>query len=808
MNPKYKFELSAGLLTRIAKPNYKDGLAIDYTKESGQEFYRGRLAGQLVFQGDDYTFIESKAIDTRFGLVIYITYDGGANWMQYWAGEFWKTDCEFNENDKTASVTPEVKDRYNAILAGMEKEYNLIELTPEITPFIADKRPMVQVYVPGQSVIGCFLSGMWWEQDCEAVSDEGTLISDYYFSFVKGERVIEVQTQTGTPALPARFFGAKPTNWNDNYSYTNGGFTFKMEFQTISGTPRFIYSIEQGGITLWQTSQGVPYYPQLVSLIPVGGGATGLVNVLIRDINVFARYLCDTEEINGNPTNSLSDTDIVPENRNYTRAIGYNFPDTIHFGTQTTATPTQWGLYQPGQYYLPPTSILYPEMFPVARNAWGEFSIWFCFSAMDWLVEQSGRQPFTLRYVYPLASVLSVLLAKVAPGVTFQGTDTYSLFFYGDNPVYSGGQIGITPKSNVVSAGYDQPAQKAPITLRDVLDMLRDCFRCYWWIDSNNRLRIEHILYFRNGGSYSGTPTIGIDLTTMYAKHNGKPWAFGQDKYKFEKPAMAARYQFGWMDEVTQLFEGYPIEISSNYVQKNNIEQVTINKFTSDIDYILLNPGAVSKDGFVLVEASRIDLLDSPISVQTRSTDGYAKLFDYPLAYGPCATIYMSVSVGYADIYYYDSADNAVGQGPRITGTDSAAITIPDEAAYIGVISQAPGATITLDSVYPDYPKLDYYNFADDNGDHILQNAFLSFAWLQEYYAYDMPALDYSINGEAKVALGVKKLKSQEVSFPALIEPDLVNLIKTNLGNGTIEKLSITLLSRFAKATLRYDTEQ
>jgi len=40
-----------------------------------------------------------------------------------------------------------------------------------------------------------------------------------------------------------------------------------------------------------------------------------------------------------------------------------------------------------------------------------------------------------------------------------------------------------------------------------------------------------------------------------------------------------------------------------------------------------------------------------------------------------------------------------------------------------------------------------------------------------------------------------------------LYDPDMVKLIKTQLGNGTIQKISINLSSRNAKATLKYDTE-
>ena len=142
-------------------PIYKDDLAKNYEKESGQEFFRAKLSGKLTFQSDDYTFIVSKAFDTQFVLEIFISYNAGQSWTSYWRGTFWKTDCEFDDDAQTVVVQPTVLDQYNDILAGLDKEYNLIDLAPSMAQIQADKRPMVQVYVPGQNVIGCFLSGMW-----------------------------------------------------------------------------------------------------------------------------------------------------------------------------------------------------------------------------------------------------------------------------------------------------------------------------------------------------------------------------------------------------------------------------------------------------------------------------------------------------------------------------------------------------------------------------------------------------------------------------------------------------------------------
>lgn len=241
MNPIYKFQLSAGNDTRQAFPVYKDDLAIDYALEQNQEFYRGKLSGKLTFQKDDYLFIRNKAFDTQFDVVISISYDGGQMWAVYWSGQFWKTDCQFNEDDQTAIVTPNVNDRYNAVLAGMDKEYNLIDLAPVIQPVKLDKRPMIQVYVPGQTVIGCFLSGMWWEQECESVLETDTVKIDgktyhaleykYHFALNKKQRILDI-TQTGGPALPDFAMGAP--DGAQLFDITKDGYRFRAYYDDVT----------------------------------------------------------------------------------------------------------------------------------------------------------------------------------------------------------------------------------------------------------------------------------------------------------------------------------------------------------------------------------------------------------------------------------------------------------------------------------------------------------------------------------------------------------------------------------------------
>lgn len=826
-------------VTPIAYPIYKDDLAKDFEKESNQEFFRPKLSGKLTFQSLDYDFIVAQPFDFQFVLVISISYDAGQTWTPYWRGTFWKTDCEFDDDAKTVVVQPTVWDQYNDVLAGMDKEYNLIELAPEIVPVKADKRPMIQVYVPGQSVIGCFLSGMWWEQEAEPESDETKLVNDFKFSLNKVFTIADVSGSM-SPQLPVifgkSFLGNARFNPREMGTYEFTGSEYKLVYAYYGGSGGSVYSWTIirifDNVSLWAYSvnnQIPPELPHNVTLTPVSGSnASGNVSLYVHDMPVYSRYVLDTPTISGLQTYPIPDDDIVENNRNYTRVIGYYFPDTIYFSEELTDTPNQWGLYQPGEYYKPPYLYWSPELFPVSRNAWGRVSIWFTFSTFDWIVEESGRQPFKIRHAYPIASVISVLLAKIAPGITHDATTNYSQFLYGTNLIGITQTLLITPKSNIVTAGYDQPAQKAPITLKNVLDMLRDCFRCYWFIDEQNRFRVEHIQYFRNGGSYSGSPVVGIDLTAQEVTRSGKKWAFARDKYNFDKPNMPARYQFGWMDDVTQLFEGFPIDIISKYVNPDNIEQIDVSKFTSDIDYILLNPGEISKDGFVLLSATKDasgipsagivnGYVNANNSTLTITGSNYTMQY-FPVQGGKRVKISATITSSYTTTFAF--ASFIAGSGPASGGAQaqiihpfsgpenySAYFTAPEDGyIYIQQIiannTQATNIVVANDEL-----ALPYYNYVIDSNDHYLQNAFVAFCILQQYYAFDMPAPHYEINGVQMYAQGTKKLKNQTIRFPSLTDPDLLELVKTNLGNGVIEKLSVNLSSRNVNATLKYDTE-
>ena len=230
-------------------------------------------------------------------------------------------------------------------------------------------------------------------------------------------------------------------------------------------------------------------------------------------------------------------------------------------------------------------------------------------------LDTPNRKKYTLQHAYTIESCISVLLQQITRDVYFLNTSSRFLSqdsrYNNVNPVSSlAFNVLITQKTNILKGEYDQPAQKAMVTLKQIFDMLRDCFQCYWYItkeDDGYELHVEHISYFINGLRYpgwDGTANVSKDLTQLVHPRSGKPWSYGSSEYSFEKENMPAWYQFEWADDVTFPFKGYQIEILSNYVKKDNIETISVNKFVSDVDLMLLNPSAFNEEGFALLIAN------------------------------------------------------------------------------------------------------------------------------------------------------------------------------------------------------------
>lgn len=842
-------------------PNYKDDLAKEYELETNQRFYRPKLSGKITFQLYDYDYIRAQSFETMFVLYIYKSNDLGASWSQYYKGKFMNTDCEFSDDDKKCTVQPDTLDEYNDVLAGLEKEYNLISLAPEIVRMNLDKRPLIQVYIPGDSVVSCFLGGDYWEQDANAVDNRNDLVNKYYFALCNLLKEIRI-TVNGTPTEANGVYAGRMSVGNINNTFTgtlspdiaNGyyieasqqyappffGVVLYRLIRRSDNQPMFTYTATLPGNQPWDN---VTFTMQPVQ----GSGATGTVTAEMATYNIYARYLCDVDKINDLNTYALPTEDIVENNRNYKRAIGYAI-DVAYISNNYSSNPTEWGLLEPGKYFMPPYSIWGQAFFPIARSTWRYASVWFGFSAFDWILEEQARKTYMLRDAYPVASCIQQILAQFAPGITHQATPEYSEFLYGNSsPLHNRKfTLLVTQKTNILVGDYDQPAQKAPTTLQQFTNMLRDCFRCFWYIE-DGKFKIEHILWFRNGGSYSYNPVIGTDITQLRLRRNGKPWGFASSSWSFDKVDMPERYQFEWMDDVTKGFEGYPIDILSKYVTAGKIENVSVSGFTTDVDYMLLNPGEISKDGFALFAA-----VDSQYIPDNYSTGGAGVTANVESG-GIFGNVLLTIGQTAAGTGFVQNNNISVPPGGSFRVRFSARLTTGTaQTLAVGVIASNSvtgiiavnltnqNQTFTFDLVndmpndmYPGFTifseqkvvgnvilvtdftvevrnqyKLPYWNYSINGLDYILQNGLMSWLYLQpQFYIYDLPARRVKINNSETYAQGIERKKKQVVEYPSNDDPNPMQLIKTYIGNGQVNKISITLHSRMNKVTLNYDTE-
>lgn len=733
MTPKYRFFLQIGEdgTKQTVRPNYKDDLTLDYELETNQRFYRAKLSGKINFVRADYDIINDAPFDSEFFLYIEKSDDWGQTYNQYYKAKFMKTDCTFNDDDKLVTVQPETIDQYNDVLAGLEKEYNLIELTPQIEYLTIRKRPLIQIYVPGDSIVSCFLGGTNWEQDANATTDQDALVGTYHFALCNILKEIQI-TPNGSPsAIGGLYIGRMKTGANSNnfegnlYPELNVDYYIYISQQKIEGLPfgGVIAEIRKRSddTVMFRYSKATisPFDTLEFDLTAVeGSGATGTMHADMKSYNIYARYLCDVEKIDDLNTYPLPADDIVDNNRNYRRVIGYAI-DVAFISNNFSDTPTEWGLADSGKYFEPPYSIYGQTFYPIARSTWRYASLWFGFYLMDWILEEKARKAYTLRDAFTLSSCINVLLKEFAPRVTHEATPEYSQFLYNKNNPISGRsfKLLISQKSNIINGEYKTPARKAPITLQQIMTMLRDIYKCYWYIE-NGKFKIEQVSWFRNGGSYGYNPIIDYDLTQLENVRNGKKLAFATSEYSFDKVDMPERYQFEWMDDVTTPFDGLPIEITSKYVTAGKIEEINISNFTSDIDLMLLNPGAISSDGFALFAA----------------------------------------------------------------------------------VTPSGGGQLELPFIRQTVDNVEYY----------LQNGYVAFCNIQPtYWVYDMPARNFKINNSPYYAMGgLERKKKQTLNFPAgTTDPNPMQLVKTYIGNGQVDKLSVNLCSRNIKATLKYDTE-
>lgn len=438
------------------------------------------------------------------------------------------------------------------------------------------------------------------------------------------------------------------------------------------------FTLNQGDnlYPMQKIDQGLPYKEPEPASFNLGA------NVI--EYQIWGRLLCDVAiDSEGQTLYDLPYDDFATERANFKKCIGLVFTQSdrslVHFYQRQDVQdePTPWGINDFGQYFIPPFLgpgvIMFP--YPLARSTWANTSLWVAFEQNENYGLEVWCQKFYKKIWHKdcmeLGAIIKALLAEIDPSIKFESTAEYSDFFYGTT-YYSYGQSGIrtylTQKSNVLKGEYDQAAQKAEITFEKLMNLLRDCFRCYWFIDSEGRFRIEHIMYFMRGMSY-GSPVLQYNLVDKIDKFNKKPILYCQQEVSFAKSELNSRYEFAWADDVTECMGGgFTVDVDSNYIQKDKTESINIELATSDIDMMMFAPSKFSQDGFAIMMAKDYevqiirneyyDQRDTYYPVVTYTQNYYASflsLFQHYMYDMPASSIYTSIDKGKDNSRYYVS---------------------------------------------------------------------------------------------------------------------------------------------------------
>lgn len=591
---------------------FAESAEIEESLQEGRQFERTDAKFGLSLIGSDFELIMATPFETKFLVDIEHRTDPLGAWVLLAKAAFSRTACKIDLDAKMVEVTLTPEDPYSKILKGMDFEQDLIKLAPEIIPVSIAKRPTLQLYTPGSDHLTNVLGGNYWEQD--AVFPEShpvPLMAGMAFTISNILKEVYIATAPGNIAglyageLARQAIGGSVfyngnlyrDGYSEHYVYMSVRFIDVPTGQATTYTIELRSAATNTAVYSYVEFTGGEYEAVTVNLQHHVNNSTIAADVVTH--RIYARYLLDVLTYKGNPTYEIiQDGDVAGPNSNYSRMAQFPGSNVAKISTRLSQTPTEWGLNRLEQgYYLPPDDI--NAYIPVNRNRWGVSSAWMLQSSLIDADERAGRTYGQIKDTYPIHSVIDKLVKSLDPSLSFKGTSLYSSVLYGSD-FYPIPELTITPKSNVTSGSYDRPASRAPITLGGVLGVLKSTMNLDWFIE-NGRFRIEHVSFFEKGYSYGSGLGTQLDLTTAYCPQSGENWDYLTNTYEYDQNELEPRIEFTWGDKSSEVFEGVPILAESAITENGQKRDINTGAFTTDVDFMLVAPQSISREGFALL---------------------------------------------------------------------------------------------------------------------------------------------------------------------------------------------------------------
>lgn len=656
-NNRYKFLLKCGDVEHVATPIYKE-LKKVWEQESGEIFFRQKLEGNIKFQGLDYDFIRSCSFGAEISLDVY------KRGELYWSGYFHKIDCETDINHEVITVSPKPNDRYKLIMDKLNEEYDLLKHNPKMSDVSMRVRPMLQVYELGNTKIDVYISDNYHNKTVTPIYSINTdwnfgaitfahcRLGEYDITSEWGEELKGSYAGLGNwrtiddVGATAQFYMPLSNPFYrvvlDRYYPTVGNPDDNTEVVEIR-LEAYIGEWTGDDINLsdqWREIAGYYDYENSRAWIPFNElkeqtsiplySAPEVVFTTLENFNIsiiYARILY----CNPNADSNITEDDTLCFSELYNTAVPVSINEYAYISDFLSDDETKYGRdKESGKYYRPIENSRIYE--PVAQALWGNgISAWIDVHSITVAYTDKEIEKVLKDWI-SMYEAMRVLLGEIDPDVKISHTSRSSQFLYSqNNPVsklHNQGEYFLLQKSNATKLEYDYAATKTPIKLSDILSWLKT-INVYWdIIDFNGEptLRVEHLIFYLNGGNYETTNHNQINLLEVLNPWNNKNYGYHTNRWKYEDVNTPTNILYKWMDEVSEPFEGEAMKAVERWTPEHQ-ETRSTNRFTSDIDYIFANANDVSKDGFAIVQGYKAEN-DKPYKILSHTEIIDGRTFD------------------------------------------------------------------------------------------------------------------------------------------------------------------------------------
>lgn len=638
------------------------------SQASSGRFLRDKVTTDLTFRGLDY---DRLAVATEYDICAVAFYERFEEYPQqdYMAAccYFNRADSEFNQSECYVRPTLKTLDNYSWLLDKYSTEKNIVGIQAKKERVRMMIPPVLQFYLLGANTVTNICYDSCWEQEVANPDVSVNELRKMGFMPVSYNKI-----ETGLPSLVTlRALNIVLTDvptfqitTPHEIVYALNIVTGEYSFETTRNydedpTDEFPYDhfrfrYKNGNVECYDYTNGRIYGSKPYSgvwppnphgfataprdYMEVDGKWWGAYSANIdANVNIYARMLAHKSD--GADTYQIGEFapltkwyNWLPYGVDYDWYHKLQWEEYIEFSETNdhTPRPTEYGLYQPDLYYtnenLPLRSYLQGvKPMPVAKSWWGVYSYW-----VD--VVGSGAESWLNSYVssadvndcYTLDSVISRLLNKY--GVPFQFTNTYvnSRLIYGQSnlPNYLKCRyVYLTPATNITRGKYTQAAQKAMLSLKDLLDELCGMCNAGWHIDKDG-LHIEGNEWYDAGHSYSGVNySPSFDFESVIDEFNNTNTLYGQLVSSPDTDSLWHTLSMTADDVATKHFAATEMQAKAPFCKK---DENLSPKFVYDLLEAIATDG-VSEDSIICLGSYRsgVYIVGTPEPVRIDSTTIY-----------------------------------------------------------------------------------------------------------------------------------------------------------------------------------------